>query len=326
VASCEYGTDCYDCGVRPILAPEAMTCLNTCFYKSNGWCDDGGITTKEGGGVCAYGTDCADCGPRAIGRRRLETEDHHRNATTAASAPTRRRLQGDDAFGRLTSVTMRQQGNSVWFAFATSDDASGARSLYSVSQGAHPSISSLTDFHDVRAVGRSAAHLALVGFKPGSGAAAQWSLALYDSEATGSPTTTVVSTLSTLQFVPRGSSIVAFGGKLYFPISDAAAGTELASADLATGDIALVTNIGSGAASSLPSHIVEFAQRLFFRTDFSGELWTLDADGAGLAPVTSSSANAQSPACMVAGSTQLYCSAQLTPSTGVELVALAQLQ
>jgi hypothetical protein len=237
----------------------------------------------------------------------------------AAQIRRRRRLQADEAFDRLTSVTMRQAGNSVWFAFAS--EPTGVRSLYSVSQAAPPSITSLTDFSDVRAVGRSGAHLALVGLQLGGGA--RWSLALY--EAPGSMT--VVSTLSTLHFVPRGSSIVAFGDKLYFPIADIATGTqtELGAAHLATGDISVVTDFSSGGGSSLPSHIVEFAQRLFFRADsdgFSGELWTLDPDGAGLVRFPSSAASAQNPACMVAHSAQLYCSAQLTSGSGVELVAL----
>ena len=97
---CEYGTDCADCGPRPVDGEEGgnsggaaalveldedaeslseglggedgesspepdedgMLCTNTCRHAHDGDCDDGGPGADYN--LCEYGTDCADCGPR----------------------------------------------------------------------------------------------------------------------------------------------------------------------------------------------------------------------------------------------------------------------
>lgn len=76
---CDYGTDCDDCGPRPVLspsppphppappfAPGGTACSDTCFSAGDGVCDDGGRGAE--GDLCGYGTDCADCGERRAAR------------------------------------------------------------------------------------------------------------------------------------------------------------------------------------------------------------------------------------------------------------------
>ncbi len=50
--SCDFGTDCSDCGVRP-------ACTNTCTWDFDGECDDGRFGDYA---ACYRGTDCGDCG------------------------------------------------------------------------------------------------------------------------------------------------------------------------------------------------------------------------------------------------------------------------
>jgi len=45
--------------------PSSGTCLNTCFFASDGECDDGGAGSEFP--VCTACTDCNDCGPRIAG-------------------------------------------------------------------------------------------------------------------------------------------------------------------------------------------------------------------------------------------------------------------
>ncbi|TXD37767.1 hypothetical protein FRC98_08755 [Lujinxingia vulgaris] len=66
--SCDYGTDCADCGSRPVIEepdpdpdPEPI-CTDSCQYANDGECDDGGAGAQYD--VCTYGTDCGDCGSR----------------------------------------------------------------------------------------------------------------------------------------------------------------------------------------------------------------------------------------------------------------------
>nr|XP_006820193.1 PREDICTED: uncharacterized protein LOC102809495 [Saccoglossus kowalevskii] len=56
---CAYGTDCADCGIRPITL-----CNNECRYHGDGDCDDGGDGSSYS--ICELGTDCDDCGPRHL--------------------------------------------------------------------------------------------------------------------------------------------------------------------------------------------------------------------------------------------------------------------
>jgi len=98
-STCAYGTDCADCGPRPMGLPapsppplppplsplppfapgDEVLCYDGygyCYggYASNGVCNDGGPGSLDA--ACAFGTDCADCGPRvgppitsSVGRR-----------------------------------------------------------------------------------------------------------------------------------------------------------------------------------------------------------------------------------------------------------------
>ena len=63
---CPLGTDCLDCGPRPVVL-----CVDTCeggngkeAYVSDNLCDDGGENSVYS--LCGFGTDCADCGPRLV--------------------------------------------------------------------------------------------------------------------------------------------------------------------------------------------------------------------------------------------------------------------
>ena len=58
-------------------------CGETCFWASDGGCDDGGPGTEFFD--CAYGTDCTDCGPRASGFAAGETHVTY-TATTQVRA------------------------------------------------------------------------------------------------------------------------------------------------------------------------------------------------------------------------------------------------
>ena len=70
--TCQYGTDCTDCGPRsprsPSPAPQGriIRCTETCAllttWGRDGSCDDGGPGAEFGN--CALGDDCSDCGPR----------------------------------------------------------------------------------------------------------------------------------------------------------------------------------------------------------------------------------------------------------------------
>lgn len=53
--TCEFGTDCTDCGPR-------NPCVNTCTWAGDGVCDDGGPGSSYD--ACPLGTDCDDCGAR----------------------------------------------------------------------------------------------------------------------------------------------------------------------------------------------------------------------------------------------------------------------
>jgi hypothetical protein len=65
---CPWGSDCEDCGTRQSdtgaedepHVPE--TCINSCKYRDDGECDDGG--PGAGYQFCEFGTDCNDCKPR----------------------------------------------------------------------------------------------------------------------------------------------------------------------------------------------------------------------------------------------------------------------
>lgn len=68
-AVCPYGSDCYDCGPRPLpgAAPPPTVyeyCDNTCPHAYDGVCDDGGPGSLYA--VCPVGTDCYDCGVRQV--------------------------------------------------------------------------------------------------------------------------------------------------------------------------------------------------------------------------------------------------------------------
>ena len=47
----------------PSPPPPGAPCSNTCYYASDGDCDDGGEGAEYT--ICAVSTDCYDCGPRA---------------------------------------------------------------------------------------------------------------------------------------------------------------------------------------------------------------------------------------------------------------------
>jgi ELWxxDGT repeat protein len=210
---------------------------------------------------------------------------------------------------------MCQAGARVWFAFASAP--SGARALYSVAETGVPAMSGLADFVDVRAVGCYSSQVAIVGFQPAGGE--RWVLATYEDLGSAH----VLATLTAEQFVPRGSSIVAFDAKLYFPMGDVDEGIELWAADAASGALVRLTELSSGTGSSLPSHVVQFSHRLIFRTDSPSGAWTFDPNGAGVAELSPSlGSGSRAPACLVVQSARLICSAELSPSTGVELVAL----
>jgi hypothetical protein len=71
-AVCEYGTDCFDCGVRDPQGGGGgdQLCFDTCRFANDGDCDDGGLNSDYD--VCEYGTDCIDCGARDVEEQIIE--------------------------------------------------------------------------------------------------------------------------------------------------------------------------------------------------------------------------------------------------------------
>jgi outer membrane protein assembly factor BamB len=59
-------------GMLFVAALSGGICENSCSYRNDGQCDDGGSITASN--LCSLGTDCADCGPRTrVARNRRET-------------------------------------------------------------------------------------------------------------------------------------------------------------------------------------------------------------------------------------------------------------
>ena len=63
---CKLGTDCMDCGQRKEHDLGKFACSNTCSFKADGHCDDGGPGSHLHTD-CPVGSDCDDCGPRLGG-------------------------------------------------------------------------------------------------------------------------------------------------------------------------------------------------------------------------------------------------------------------
>lgn len=129
-AACEYGTDCDDCGPRPLLpptplppppasppppprppqppqpptAPDGSRCSNTCGWSvaeghgaDDGVCDDGGRGAEYN--TCEYGTDCADCGPRTKLASWWEQAGRHWDTALA-----RDKAETAEAVGRMERI------------------------------------------------------------------------------------------------------------------------------------------------------------------------------------------------------------------------------
>lgn len=68
-ATCDFGSDCADCGIRTdsqlqaTLDVNGQVCANSCAYADDNECDDGGPNALNA--LCSYGSDCNDCGARA---------------------------------------------------------------------------------------------------------------------------------------------------------------------------------------------------------------------------------------------------------------------
>lgn len=61
-------------GLLFVPALSGGICENSCAYRNDGQCDDGGSITASN--LCTLGSDCADCGPRTrVARDRRETGD-----------------------------------------------------------------------------------------------------------------------------------------------------------------------------------------------------------------------------------------------------------
>jgi hypothetical protein len=50
----------------PLQIQTSEFCENTCIFREDGECDDGGANSTSN--FCEYGTDCEDCGTRTIVR------------------------------------------------------------------------------------------------------------------------------------------------------------------------------------------------------------------------------------------------------------------
>ena len=61
-STCDFGTDCTDCGARDPCTNDC-TPWYTSAYAADGDCDDGGPGSTYS--LCDVGTDCDDCGSRA---------------------------------------------------------------------------------------------------------------------------------------------------------------------------------------------------------------------------------------------------------------------
>jgi len=64
--TCDFGTDCHDCGPRmagsACVGGKVKMCGHSCSFAKDGRCDDGGPGSVYQS--CTLGSDCADCGPR----------------------------------------------------------------------------------------------------------------------------------------------------------------------------------------------------------------------------------------------------------------------
>ena len=87
-ALCSLGTDCDDCGGPSVYPPPpsppsvyppppspapppTSECTNSCYYSSDGECDDGGPGAEYS--HCSLGTDCDDCGGQSVYDERCQS-------------------------------------------------------------------------------------------------------------------------------------------------------------------------------------------------------------------------------------------------------------
>ena len=92
--SCDYSSDCLDCGRREYVT---ALCENECSVANDGICQDGGtdseLSTNFATGatysLCGYGDDCADCGTRQIVTYGALTESTAPTPPVAASPSPR---------------------------------------------------------------------------------------------------------------------------------------------------------------------------------------------------------------------------------------------
>src|SRR5690554_2735869 len=119
--SCAYGTDCSDCGSRPVIEepdpdpdPEPdpdPICADTCQYANDGECDDGGPSAAYD--VCTYGTDCGDCGARDARR----TCDSNADCTAGRVCNATGQCvssQGASSIEFLTITDFQASAQDVW--------------------------------------------------------------------------------------------------------------------------------------------------------------------------------------------------------------------
>jgi hypothetical protein len=76
---CEFGSDCWDCGVRSLDDLDGGDggtgiCYDYCEWAGDGECDDGGPGALWF--VCDYGSDCTDCGVRDFGDGSFKQATH----------------------------------------------------------------------------------------------------------------------------------------------------------------------------------------------------------------------------------------------------------
>lgn len=88
--TCDFGTDCADCGARitgsSCVDGKLKLCGLGCTFSNDGRCDDGGPGSQYSS--CSLGSDCQDCGPRPQACGTAATESYTYDTPEALPPPS----------------------------------------------------------------------------------------------------------------------------------------------------------------------------------------------------------------------------------------------
>jgi len=202
-------------------------------------------------------------------------------------------------------------GNELWRSDGT---AEGTYIVKNITAG-----SSSTTFSDFTVVNNTLFFVA----NNGSNGAELWKS---DGTATGTVLVKDINTVGEASTSSSPTSLVNFGGVLYFSANDGINGRELWKSDGTAAGTVLVSNIGSGASSSNPSNFTVVGNTLFFtakdNSSIGTELWKTNGTTSGTVLVKNiaSDLSADSnPSDLTAVGNTLFFTAQDTNKNGIEL-------